>query len=137
MRALGIDIGTVRIGLAVGDDRHRLATPLATVAAQPQSAALEAIARLVEEHGVDTLVFGLPLELSGREGRMARLVRTFAEALGERLALPVEFVDERMSSIAAERSLVGADVRRAERKQVIDRVAATLFLQSWLDGRPR
>lgn len=137
MRALAIDIGTVRIGVAVGDDRHRLATPLVTIDAQPKRAAIDALAALVAEQNAQIVVFGLPLELSGREGRMARHVRAFADELAARIDVPIEFVDERMSSVAAERSLVGADVRRAQRKQVVDRVAATLFLQTWLDSRPR
>ena len=134
MSTLALDIGAVRIGVAAAND-SRIATPLETVRAQPRSAAIDRVAELVEERGVREIVVGLPLELSGREGAAVRRVRRFTAALAT--ALPevaiVEW-DERLTSVAAESSLIESGVRRAARKQVIDQVAAVLILQGYLDS---
>jgi len=135
MRAISLDIGTVRIGVALSCPRRRFASPLETVAAQPRNAALARIIALVEQHEVVDIVVGLPLELDGRPGRRARQTRAFTEALASRVHVPIHEWDERMSSRSAERALLEADVGRRERKDTIDRVAAAIFLQSWLDER--
>jgi putative holliday junction resolvase len=134
-RVLAIDVGAVRIGLAISDPDARIATPLETVAGRPRAAAIARIVELLVARDIRQIVVGLPLDLDGREGQAVRRVRTFVDALREHTALPIEEWDERFTSVAAERSLVEADVRRAKRKTVIDQVAATLLLQGYLDAK--
>lgn len=132
-RVLAIDVGSVRIGVAVGDRAAGIATPLETVPGRPTSAAVARIAALLAEQRATELVVGLPLELDGTEGRAVRRMRAFVAALQQHVDLPVHEWDERFTSVAAERSLLEADVRRAKRKEVIDQVAATMILQGYLD----
>ncbi len=134
MRALCLDIGSKRIGVAMGDPSGRIATPVETVVAHPRSTAIARIVALVQSNNVGTVVYGLPLTLDGTEGGAVRRTRLFMNGVRERL--DVEFVewDERLTSVAAERSLIEADVRRKQRKAVIDQVAATMILQSYLDA---
>jgi putative holliday junction resolvase len=138
VRALGIDFGEVRIGLAVSDETGTLATPLDTLrrrrGKRPPWKEMEAAAR---SHGVTALVFGLPLELSGEESQWTREVRSAAESLGARLDLPVHFVDERMTSVRAEREVrsSGLPLGKRSEKERVDAAAAAIILQSWLDGR--
>jgi putative Holliday junction resolvase len=94
-----------------------------------------ALAELVVEHVVSRIVVGLPISLSGSEGPAAARAREFAAAVGERLGLPVHLVDERLSTVAAGRALAEADTRGRRRRQVVDRSAAAVILQTWLDAR--
>ena len=102
--------------------------------AQGESA-VPRIAQLCTELGVERIVAGVPFELSGREGKMVRLVRAVLDQVAEATGLPVEEVDERLTSRQVERTLLEADMSRARRKQVIDKLAAALILQGWLDSR--
>ncbi len=136
MRTLGIDFGTVRIGLAISDPSGTIATPFATIDARPVEAAVDQIERVAKEQNVDDIVIGLPLELDGREGFAVRRVRDFGRRVGERLGLTVHEWDERLTSVDAERSLIDARVRREKRRKVVDQVAATLILQAFLDRTP-
>ena len=136
MRVLGIDVGERRIGLAVSDPTGTLATPLETLERRrgkrfPLSR-LEAVAR---EHGVEHVVVGLPLDLRGEENEWCAEVREVGRRLGERLGLEVSFVDERLSSVRAERAVrsLGLGKRRREQKGRVDAAAAQLILQAWLD----
>jgi len=133
-RALGIDLGSRRIGVALTDGLGLTAQPHSTLARHGGRRDLDAIGKLVREHGAEVLVLGLPLDENGGEGDAARRVRAFGERLREALALPVEFVDERFTTVEAEEVLLAADVSRQKRRQVIDRIAAALILQRWLDG---
>lgn len=132
-RVLGLDLGDARIGVAISDDERRLAVPLGTVRTGAP-ADVKAIAQLVAEHGVTLVVVGHPLLLSGEAGERARHAERFAEALRSALGVVVVLQDERLSTVEAERSLrdAGADGRR--RRRAVDRSAATVILQSWLDG---
>lgn len=132
-RILGVDVGTVRIGLALSDLERMIASPLQTVQGRDQQAAIEEIRALVDTHEVQALVVGLPLDLDGTEGRAAKRTRRFIDRLEQRLLLPVHWLDERLTSAQATRALIEADVGRSQRKKVIDQVAAALILQSWLD----
>ena len=132
-RVVGVDVGSVRIGVAVSDPARTVATPLATVPAQPREAALAAVADAARRYDAVAVVVGLPLELSGVEGHAARRIRAWTELLGARLVCPVHFWDERLTSVSAERTLIEAKVGRAQRKRVIDQAAATMILQGWLD----
>lgn len=136
MRAAGLDIGTVRIGVAVSDPSGTLAHPRETVSARPPEAALDRIVTVLREAEVETVVVGLPIDLEGREGRSVRMVRMFIRALTKRAPdLRVIEWDERLTSVAAERALTGADVSRARRRRIVDQVAAAMILQGWLDHR--
>lgn len=135
MRVLGLDIGTRRVGVALSDDLGMTAQPLETIHVRAGESALPRIVALCEEHGVSRVVAGVPFEFDGREGRMARLVRKVLAKVGEETGLEVDEVDERLTSRQAERALLEADVSRARRKQVIDKMAAALILQGWLDSQ--
>ena len=134
MRHLGLDIGTVRIGVALSDASARIATPLTTVPAKPPAAAVRAIVALLAKHDIQQIVVGLPLELSGAEGRAVRRTRKFLGVLKAATEIPIAESDERMSSAVAERALLEGDVSRRGRKQRIDKVAAAVILQTYLDG---
>jgi len=140
MRALGLDVGTKTIGVALTDEANIAAHPLTVLPRAGNSDDSRAIAALVAEHGVTDVVVGMPYELSGKVGHRARRVQEFLgvlrEALGETAACHEQ--DERFTTAEAERVLLDADVSRAKRKAVIDQQAAALILQAWLDAhRPR
>ncbi len=132
-RAIGLDVGTKTVGIAVSDELGMLARPHSTLARRGVNKDAAVLARICEEEGVEHLVVGLPLELDDTVARPARLARQVGEALGELLGVKPVYVDERYSSVDAEAILVRLDISRKKRKQVIDQVAAVLILQSWLD----
>jgi putative Holliday junction resolvase len=147
-RVLGVDVGSVRVGLAVSDPSGVVATPLATLPVDPPArderegpgserwaAALAVrLAAAAREQGCEAVVVGLPRALSGRDTATTALARRVAAAVRE-LGLTVELWDERLSSVEAERALLGAGRRRAQRREQRDRVAAAIILQNWLDAR--
>jgi putative holliday junction resolvase len=133
-RVLGIDVGTVRVGLAVSDETYTLATPLATIPNDSRTMWAR-IAREMEDRDVDRVVIGLPRRLDGGEGDASHHARQFAAGLALRTATPIELWDERFTTTIAERSLIESGVRRKRRREVIDAVAAAVLLQSWLDAR--
>lgn len=132
-RTLGLDVGTKTIGIAVSDPLGMFAQPVKTLSRRGVRQDTESLAALVEEKKVLAVVVGLPLELDGSEARSARLARQIGEAVRERCELPVHYVDERYSSVQAERQLIAQGARRDRRKDVIDQAAAAIILQSWLD----
>lgn len=134
---LAFDFGEQRIGAAVGDTTVGIAHPLTTIVAEDKKTRYAAIAALVQEWRPGLLVVGLPAHLDGAEHEMSRLARKFARELGGRFDLPVELVDERLTSAAAEMSLAEAGVASHKRKPIIDQVAALHILQAWLDGQAR
>lgn len=136
-RTLGLDIGTRTIGVAVSDRAAIIAQPLTTIRRTGLRADLAAVAALIAEHDVDRLVVGWPLQPDGRAGPMARKVEQLADALAAHTGLPVDKWDERMTSKLAERFLIEGGARRETRRQVVDKVAAALILQGWLDARSR
>jgi putative Holliday junction resolvase len=132
-RVLGLDLGDVRIGVAISDEERRLAVPLGTVlAGAPQD--LKAIASLVREHRVTQVVVGHPLSMTGRAGPRAKQVEELAGALRSFLPVPVALQDERLSTVEAERNLRAAGFTGKERRRVVDRSAAAVILQAWLDA---
>lgn len=131
-RVLGIDVGTVRIGIALSDEERLVATPLVTIPGRDEQAALSQISALIEEHNITALVAGLPLDLDGSTGRAAKRTLRFLERLEQRTGLHVHLLDERLTSVQAERHLLDADLSRSRRKAVLDQVAAALILQSFL-----
>lgn len=133
-RLLGLDIGEKTIGLAVSDEGGVIASPLSTIARHGGRRDLEAVAAALVETGATELIIGLPLGLDGNEGLAARRARRLGDALAAHCTCPVHYWDERFSTCEAERVLLAADMSRARRKKVIDQVAATVILQSWLDA---
>jgi len=130
---LGLDLGASRIGVALSDPERRQAIPIGTVHVGQPPGELRAIARLVVDHAVTAIVIGLPTTLAGTEGGAAAQARAFGEALGSFVAVPIAYQDERLSTVAAERALAEAGIRGQRRRHVVDRTAAAVILQAWLD----
>jgi putative holliday junction resolvase len=133
MRRLGIDLGTVRTGLALAEPDLHVATPLCTLRHASLREAVQAVAQLVTSERIGQAIVGLPLHLDGTEGDSARRVRQFASALAKQAHIPVRLWDERLSSVAAQRSLQVQGVRSHQQRRMVDQVAATMLLQSFLD----
>lgn len=137
MRVLGLDFGERRIGLALSDPTGTIASPLETLqrrgGKRPPLTRLEAVAR---SHAAERLVVGLPLDLQGSETPWCREVRAMGDALARRLALPVSYVDERLTSVRAEKAVRALGLRKEQREEKgrVDAAAAALILQAWLDG---
>jgi len=138
-RVVGIDLGTRRIGVAVSDELELTAQPHGIIERHGGQRDLDAIAAVVKEQGARAVVLGLPLDPERGEGRAAGSARAFADRLRAALAptVPVELVDESFTTVEAEQVLLAADVSRARRKQVVDKMAAALILQRWLDAQRR
>ena len=136
-RVLGIDLGTVRIGLALTDPLGLTAQPAGVLRRQGLKRDLVSLATYVRDHGVERVVVGHPRRLSGEVGREATRAEAFARRLQEALGgLPVELRDERLTTAEAQRTLLAADVSRSRRREVVDAMAAALILQGWIDARP-
>ncbi len=135
MRTMGLDVGTKTVGVAVSDELGLTAQPVTTVRRTNLRADLKALAELTEEHSVTRYIVGLPLNMDGSEGERAAASRAFGAALQRQQELPVDYWDERLTTVAAQRVLLEADVSRAKRKQVVDQLAAALILQGWLDAQ--
>ncbi|BCB74255.1 Holliday junction resolvase RuvX [Phytohabitans flavus] len=141
---LGVDVGQVRVGVAMSDPDGILATPLATLR-RDLNAEVDAIpsdifelARLVDAYQTVEVVVGLPVTLAGKEGPAAVQARAYAERLGKAIApVPVRLSDERMSTVAATRRLAERGVRGKRQRAVVDQAAAVEILQGWLDGQRR
>jgi putative Holliday junction resolvase len=136
-RILGLDMGAKRIGLAVSDPLGITAQGLEVWVRRGREADLDHILKVAREYHVQQIVVGLPRHLDGRPGAATPEIREFAEALGQALGGEVIFWDERLTTAAAERLLIQADVSRKRRRQVVDQLAAVLILQSYLDYRGR
>jgi putative Holliday junction resolvase len=138
VRVLGVDFGERRIGLALSDPSGTIASPLDTlVYRRGKRPPLRAIEEIVRTNGVERIVLGLPLDLSGEETDWCGRVREIGEEIGRRLAMPVDYVDERLTSVQAERALRSIGLRRSRRQEKgrVDAAAAALILQRWLDRR--
>jgi putative Holliday junction resolvase len=132
-RVLGLDLGDARIGVAISDDERRLAVPLGTIRTGAP-ADVKAIAALVREHDVTLVVVGHPLLLTGEAGERAHHAERIAGALRGFLGVPVLLHDERLSTVEADRALRATGAGGRERRRSVDRSAATVILQSWLDA---
>lgn len=129
---MGVDYGTTRIGLALSDQLHITAQPFRVVDASAFEAELE---RIIEENDVEVIVVGIPNHLVGRNDSAARSATQFAERLATVTGLRVETVDERFTTAIAQSALIESGVRREKRKGVVDKVAAAVLLQRWLDAQ--
>jgi putative Holliday junction resolvase len=134
MRILAIDHGTKRMGLAVSDELGMIANPLEFVFAEPFDKFLARLNEVILEKKVDSLLVGMPRNMDGTYGPAAEKVREFIAKLKETISLPIKTWDERLTSAQANRFLIQADVRRDERKQKVDKMAAAILLQSYLDS---
>jgi putative Holliday junction resolvase len=136
VRALGIDLGSKRIGIAVSDLTGTVASPLVVV---PRSKSrrhdLDTLARLVREEEAEIVVVGLPLTMAGEHGPAARAATAEAERLATVVDVPVVLHDERLTTVTADRAMMEADLRAPERRKIVDKIAAAIMLQSWLDAR--
>ncbi len=136
MRALGIDLGAKRIGIALANSEGTMATPYEVVSRSGDRARdHQAIAALAEETGAVTLVVGLPLSLDGSVGAAACAAQLEADEVAEATGLPVELWDERLTTVSAERDLMTLNMDAKARRRVVDKVAAAVMLQAWLDHR--
>ena len=136
-RSLGLDVGAVRIGVAVSDPSGVVATPLKVIDCVSPAKDAEAIARIAAEMDARRIVAGLPLNQYGERGPQADKVLDFLSVLREKVAVEIITQDERFTTAGAERMLIGAHVRRKRRKQVIDKIAAQQILQTYLDRQQR
>ncbi len=134
-RALGIDHGDARIGLAISDELGMLAHPLETIHLKDVADPFARIAAIVTRYQIDNIILGLPRNMDGSYGPAAEKVRAFAEKLQTASGCPVKLWDERLTSVAAQRSLHEAGRKVKDSRQVIDQVAAQLILQGWLDSQ--
>lgn len=136
MRALGLDLGTKRIGIAVSDRSGTIASPLLVLQRSGRPAEdHRRIAALVAEEEAELVVVGLPLHLSGRVGAAAQGALAEAAAIATVVGVPVETFDERLTTVSADRAMLEAGMRAPARRKVVDKVAAAVMLQAWLERR--
>jgi len=136
-RIMALDVGEARVGVAISDALGFSAQPIATIRRAGLAPDLTKVADLVREHDVATIVVGLPLKLDGEAGPAAASILTFVEKLQRKVDIPVVTFDERFSTVQAERALLEGNVSRRRRRDAIDKVAAAIILQAYLDSRPR
>ncbi|MBU0549982.1 Holliday junction resolvase RuvX [Myxococcota bacterium] len=134
-RLMGLDVGSHTVGVALSDPGRIIANGLTTLRRGSMSQDLDQLVAWIAEYEVTEIVVGWPLHLSGRMSATAKRVEVFIEALAQRVTLPIHRVDERMTTVMAERALIEGGLRRHQRKGVIDKVAATLILQGYIDQR--
>ena len=134
MRVLGIDHGTVRIGIAVSDETRTIAQPLEYIPAEPFAEFLVRLKSIIQEREVDLIVVGIPRNMNGSYGPAAEKAQQFVLVLKEAVMVPIKTWDERLTSVQANRSLIEAGVRRDKRKTKVDKAAAAILLQSYLDS---
>jgi putative Holliday junction resolvase len=133
-RIIGLDVGDARIGVAVSDPLGLTAQPHSVIRRDRKGGEYSALQRIIEEFDVNRIVVGLPLNMDGSVGQQAHRVQKFADELRRLLPhIEIEFWDERLSSVASEQMLIDSGMRRHERRRTIDKVAATIILQTYLD----
>jgi putative Holliday junction resolvase len=133
-KLLGVDYGSVRVGLSISDPDHKFAFPLSTYERRDPDKDAAFFRRLVEEEQIAKLIVGLPLHLDGREGEKAKEARVFGEWLASITSLPVVYFDERFTTVEAESALWAAGLTHRKRKQRRDTVAAQILLQTYIDA---
>lgn len=133
-RLMGIDYGDVRIGIAFSDLLQIICSPYETYKRIGEEQDLNYLVKLIKEKEVETVVFGLPLNMDGTEGDRAVKTREFASKLNSLINVNIVFYDERLSSVEAEELLISANVKRQDRKNLIDKVAAQIILESYLNS---
>ena len=134
-RKMGLDLGDVNIGIAFSDPLGMFASGYENYRRKDIKSDLEYIAGLVQLKDVDTIVVGLPINMDGTSGPRVQFTKEFAEQLSKCVTAKIEFIDERLTTVSAQKLLISADVRREDRKKVVDKVAASIILQSYLDKK--
>jgi len=135
LRALALDMGSKRIGVAISDQSGIIAQALETIASTNPERDLRRVLEIVRDYDVTEIVIGVPYNMDGSEGHQVEKVRKFKDLISGNVTVPVYEWDERLTTVAAERALLEADMSRAKRRKVIDKVAAALILQGHLDRR--
>ena len=133
MRKMALDYGEVRIGIAFSDLLNIIANGYESYTRRDLQTDLKYLSQLAKDHEVDEIVMGLPINMDGTEGERVQATRVFGDQLHEASGLKISYIDERLTSVSAERLLISADVRRENRKKVIDKISATIILQNYLD----
>jgi putative Holliday junction resolvase len=134
MRILALDHGTKRIGVALSDEMKMIATPLEFIPAEPFAPFLERLKQLIREKEVELILIGMPRNMDGSYGPAALQVQEFIAVLKDAITVPIKAWDERLTSAQANRFLIAANVRRDKRKEKVDKTAAAILLQSYLDS---
>lgn len=137
LRTMSLDLGEVRIGIAISDIMNVIANGYETYNRQNIQKDVEHIVNIVKEKGVGTIVLGLPINMDGTKGERVEKTYAFAEELKKATDCKIDYMDERLTTVTAERVLIDGNVRRDKRKQVIDKLAATIILQSYLDMKSK
>lgn len=132
-RLIGLDLGTKTIGIALSDAGHRIATPMETIRRTKFTKDAERLIEICAEHAIGGIAIGLPLNMDGSEGPRVQATRAFERSLSQKIDLPMIFWDERLTTVAAERAMLEADLSRKKRAARIDATAAGLILQGVLD----
>jgi len=132
LRIMGLDLGEKTIGVAMSDPLKISAQPLLVI--KRSNKEMKELQRLIQEYEVEQIVLGYPRNMNGTLGERARLTEAFSEMIQEKFSLPIKLWDERLSTVGAGRALLEADVSRAKRKKVIDKMAAVFILQGYLDS---
>lgn len=134
MRILGLDVGDRTIGVAISDPLGYTAQGITTIKRKNEDIDIEEIIKLCKQHNVETIVSGLPKNMNGTMGPQSEKVLQFCEHLKEKLNIPIKMWDERLTTVAAHKAMLEADLSRAKRKKIVDKVAATYILQGYLDS---
>ena len=132
-RLIGVDWGTVRVGVAMSDEERIMAFPLQHPL--DTKTAVDDIRKLSKEYGIEKIIMGLPLSLQGKEGESAEKARKFGTQLAKKTGLEVEYVDERFSSVGSTQALHDQDIREKDQRQIKDNIAAALLLQQYLEKK--
>ena len=136
MRILALDHGSRRIGVAISDETQTIAQPLEFIPAEPLTGVLARLNEIVQQQNVSLILLGMPRNMDGTYGPAAMKAKEFQEMLSKEISVPLRAWDERLTSVMANRSLIQAGVRRQKRKEKVDKTAAAILLQSYLDSAP-
>lgn len=134
MRILALDHGTKRVGVAISDELKLIAQPLEFIPAEPFDAFLSRLKQLIKDKHIELILVGMPRNMDGSYGPAAQRTEAFVTALRNELTVPIKTLDERLTTVQAERTLIQACVKRAKRKLAADKMAAAVMLQSYLDS---
>lgn len=134
-RILGLDVGTKRIGVALSDPLGYTAQPFSTIIRESKKKDMEAIEAILLEYGIKKVVVGMPKNMNGTVGPSGEMAMQVGEKIRNKFKIEIIYIDERLSSVSAERTLIEADIRREDRKHMIDKVAASYILQIYLDKK--
>ncbi|WP_110931820.1 Holliday junction resolvase RuvX [Paenibacillus bouchesdurhonensis] len=137
MKIMGLDYGDRRIGVAISDIFGWTAQGVEVIERRREGDGIDRIAELASQHEVEEIVVGLPKNMNGSVGPRGEICKAFAEELRSRIEVPVHLWDERLTTVSAERTLIDADVSRKKRKGIVDKMAAVLILQNYLDSKSK